>query len=109
MALIGFFKAEPTEYILASVNGVVKHQGAGLAFWYWPLRTSIVLMPISTTDVTFAFNEVSNDFQAVTLQGQFTYRIIRPETISQLLNFTINPRTRTYRSEDPDKLNQRIV
>jgi regulator of protease activity HflC (stomatin/prohibitin superfamily) len=29
--------------------------------------------------------------------------------ISQLLNFTINPRTRRYRSEDPDRLNQRIV
>jgi len=29
--------------------------------------------------------------------------------ISRLLNFTINPRTRRYLSEDPDKLNQRIV
>lgn len=109
MAFIGYFKAEPTEYILASVNGNVRRQGAGRAFWYWPHRTSIVLVPISTTDVTFVFNEASNDFQAVTLQGQFTYRITRPEVISQLLNFTINPRTRTYRSEDPDRLNQRIV
>lgn len=109
MALIGYFKAEPTEYILASVNGDVRQQGAGRAFWYWPHRTSIVLVPISTTDVTFVFNEASNDFQAVTLQGQFTYRITRPEVISQLLNFTINARTRRYRSEDPDRLNQRIV
>jgi regulator of protease activity HflC (stomatin/prohibitin superfamily) len=109
MALFGYFKAEPTEYILASVNGQVLRQGAGRAFWYWPHRTSIVLVPIATTDVTFAFNEVTNDFQAVTLQGQFTYRISRPEVISQLLNFTINPRTRRYRSEDPDRLNQRIV
>jgi regulator of protease activity HflC (stomatin/prohibitin superfamily) len=67
------------------------------------------MVPIATTDVTFAFNEVTHDFQAVTLQGQFTYRITRPEVISQLLNFTINPRTRKYRSEDPDRLNQRIV
>lgn len=109
MALIGYFKAEPTEYILASVNGDVRQQGAGRAFWYWPHRTSIVLVPISTTDVTFVFNEASNDFQAVTLQGQFTYRITHPEVVSQLLNFTIHPRTRRYRSEDPDRLNQRIV
>lgn len=109
MAFVGYFKAEPTEYILAAVNGNVRLQGAGRAFWYWPHRTSIVLVPMSTTDVTFVFNEASNDFQAVTLQGQFTYRITRPEVISQLLNFTIHPRTRAYRSEDPDRLNQRIV
>jgi regulator of protease activity HflC (stomatin/prohibitin superfamily) len=109
MVLIGYFKAEPTEYILASVNGRVFCQGAGRTFWYWPHRTSIVLVPVATTDVTFAFNEATGNFQAVTLQGQFTYRITQPQVISQLLNFTINPRTRQYRSEDPDRLNQRIV
>jgi hypothetical protein len=109
MAVVGYFKAEPTEYILASSNGQMLRQGAGLAFWYWPHRTSIVLVPIATTDATFVFNEVTGNFQAVTLQGQFTYRITRPEVISQLLNFTIDPRKRKYRSEDPEKLNQRIV
>jgi hypothetical protein len=109
MAVVGYFKAEPTEYILASSNGQIFRQGAGLAFWYWPHRTSIVLVPIATTDATFVFNEVTGNFQAVTLQGQFTYRITRPEVISQLLNFTIDARKRKYRSEDPDKLNQRIV
>lgn len=109
MALIGYFKGEPTEYILASVNGRVFRQGAGRTFWYWPHRTSIVLVPIATTDATFVFNEVTGNFQAVTLQGQFTYRITQPELITQLLNFTIDPRTRQYRSEDPDRLNQRIV
>lgn len=109
MALYGYFKAEPTEYILASANGQVFREGAGRAFWYWAPRTSIVLVPISTTDGTFVFNEVTGNFQSVTLQGQLTYRITQPQVISRLLNFTINPRTRRYLSEDPDKLNQRIV
>jgi hypothetical protein len=109
MALIGYFKAEPTEYILAYVNGRVFREGAGRTFWYWPHRTSIALVPVATTDVTFAFNETTGNFQAVTLQGQFTYRVTQPQTIAGLLNFTINPRTREYRSEDPDRLNQRIV
>ena len=109
MALIGYFKAEPTEYILAYANGRVFRQGVGRTFWYWPHRTSIALVPIATNDVTFAFNETTGNFQAVTLQGQFTYRITEPSTISQLLNFTINPRTRAYRSEDPARLNQRII
>lgn len=109
MALIGYFKAEPTEYILAYNNGQIFQQGAGRAFWYWSPRTSIALIPVATTDVTFAFNETTSNFQSITLQGQFTYRITEPETIAQLLNFTINPRTRSYQSEDPARLNQRIV
>ncbi|HEU5378264.1 MAG TPA: SPFH domain-containing protein [Ktedonobacteraceae bacterium] len=109
MALFGHFKAEPTEYILAYDNGRVFRQGAGRSFWYMPHRTSIVLVPVSTIDMNFAFNETTSNFQALTLQGQFTYRIADPQTVARLLDFTIVPRTREYRSEDPDKLNQRIV
>ena len=109
MALIGYFKAEPTEYILAYVNGQIFRQGAGQSFWYLPHRTSIVQVPTSTTDVSFVFNEVTGNFQAITLQGQFTYRISEPQTVAQLLDFTITPHTHEYRSEDPDKLKQRII
>src|SRR6266849_4262332 len=109
MAILGYFKSEPTEYILAYSNGKIFAQGAGRAFWYWGPSTSIVLVPASTTDALFVFNESTGNFQAVTLQGQITYRITEPQTISKLLNFTINPRTRAYLSEDPAKLDQRIV
>jgi len=109
MALIGYFKAEPTEYILAYSNGRIFRQGAGQSFWYLPHRTSIVLVPVSTTDVSFVFNEATSNFQVITLQGQFTYRISEPQTIAQVLDFTITPRTHEYRSEDPEKLKQRII
>lgn len=109
MPLLGYFKAEPTEYILAYANGRVFRQGAGRVFWYWPPRTSIVLVPLSTVDALFVFNEVTRNFQAVTVQGQITYRITAPEVLARLLNFTIDPRTRQYRTEDPDKLAARIV
>ncbi|HMA32982.1 MAG TPA: SPFH domain-containing protein, partial [Chloroflexia bacterium] len=109
MPLIGYFKSEPTEYILAYANGRVFRQGTGRAFWYWPPSTSIVRVPVSTIDALFVLNEATQNFQAVTLQGQITYRIAAPETIAQLLNFTIDPHTRKYRSEDPAKLDGRIV
>jgi regulator of protease activity HflC (stomatin/prohibitin superfamily) len=109
MLWLGYFKGEPTEYILAYSNGNVFRQGAGRAFWYWKRKTSIVLVPASTTDALFVLNETTGNFQAVTLQGQITYRIAQPQTIAGLLNFTINPRTRQYLSDDPEKLNQRIV
>lgn len=109
MALIEYFKAEPTDYILAYSNGKIVRQGVSQAFWYWRPSTSIVLVPISTTDALFVLNEITGNFQAVTLQGQITYRIVEPKTIAGLLNFTIDPRTRQYLSDDPAKLNQRII
>jgi hypothetical protein len=106
---IAHFKSEPTEYILAYSNGKVTRQGAGQAFWYWRPSTSITLVPISTIDAPFMLNETTGNFQSVTLQGQITYRIIAPQTIAQLLDFTIDPHTRQHRSDDPGKLSQRIV
>jgi hypothetical protein len=109
MFQIAYFKSEPTEYILAYSNGRIFRQGAGRAFWYWRPSTSIALVPISTIDALFMLNETTGNFQAVTLQGQITYRIIAPHTTAQLLDFTIDPRTRQHRSDDPGKLSQRIV
>ena len=109
MAPIAYFKAEPIEYILAFSNGRIFRQGAGRAFWYWRPSTSIVLIPLSTIDALFVLNETTGNFQAVTLQGQITYRIVEPQMIAGLLNFTIDPRTRQYLSDDPAKLNQRII
>ena len=109
MALISYFKSEPTEYILAYQNGTLTQQGAGRSFWYWQPTTSIALVPTTTTDALFVLNEATGTFQSVTLQGQVTYRIVDPQTVARLLNFTVDPRTRKYRSDDPAKLNQRII
>src|SRR5579885_890370 len=105
MALLQHFKAEPTDYILAYTNGKVFRQGTGKAFWYWRHKTSIVMVPTSTRDALFVLNESTSNFQTVTLQGQITYRIVAPQTVAGLLNFTIDPRTRQYLSDDPEKLN----
>lgn len=109
MTFIAYFKAEPTEYVIVYRNGTIARHGAGLSFWYWQPSTSIVLVPTSTIDSLFMLSETTGNFQAVTFQGQITYRLIEPHMIAALLNFTINPGTRQYLSEDPTKLNQRIV
>lgn len=109
MALIGYFKAEPTEFVLAFANGRIVRQGAGSSFWYWQPTTSIALVPVSTTDLPFVLNEKTATFQAVAVQGQLTYRIVDPAAVAGLLNFTIFPRSRKYRSDDPEKLGQRLI
>jgi SPFH domain / Band 7 family len=54
------------------------------------------------------FNEVTRNFQAVTIQGQLTYRIHEPKRAAELLNFTMNPVGHQYISNDPDRLALRI-
>jgi regulator of protease activity HflC (stomatin/prohibitin superfamily) len=106
---IGFFKGQPTDYIIKFVNGKVKREGQGLSFFYWKPNTTIAAIPIVTTDANFIFNEITQTFQEVTVQGQLTYRINDTKKISLLLDFSINPATKKYSSEPLDKLARRIV
>jgi hypothetical protein len=79
-----------------------------LSFYYFAPRAVIVEVPLSSVDVPFVFNEVSSDFQDVTIQGQLTYRIADPKRLAQLLDFSIEPNGR-YVSDDPKKLDDRLV
>jgi regulator of protease activity HflC (stomatin/prohibitin superfamily) len=106
---IGYFKGQPTEYVIQFAGGQIRRKGRGLAFFYLAHDTQIVAVPESSTDAHFVFNEMTGNFQAVTVQGQCTYRISDPEKAAELLNFAIEPRTRTHISNDPDLLPQRII
>jgi hypothetical protein len=68
-----------------------------------------VAVPTSSVDANLVFNEVTSNFQAVTFQGQFTYRVHNPKRAAELLNFTMDPATHQYVSNDPDHLAQRIT
>jgi len=106
---IRYIKVEPTMFVLQYVNGVIQREGVGLSFFYYEPITSIVKVPVVSTDAPFIFNEVTVDFQAITIQGQLTYRITDPKRVAGLLNFSLNSRTQQYGSDDPVKLSQRII
>jgi hypothetical protein len=55
------------------------------------------------------FEEITNDYQTVTVQGQLTYRIVDYRKTTQILNYTYNLRKHTYLSDDPGKLAQRVI
>jgi len=105
---VSYFKGQPTDYIIRYSAGTVAQEGPGLSFFFWRYKTQIVAVPINSVDAQFVFGEVTNNFQSVTIQGQFTYRITDAKKVAGLLNFTIDPFTRAYTSNDPDKLVQRI-
>jgi hypothetical protein len=90
-------------------DGRLRHAGSGLAFFYYKPASSIAIVPVSSADVPFIFNETSSDFQPLTVQGQLTYRIQDPQRVAGLLDFSIDLSTGRHVSEDPQKLNQRLV
>jgi hypothetical protein len=82
MLNIGYFKSQPNEFIIKYASGRVAREGQGLAFLYWKHNKQVVAVPTSSADANLVFNEVTRNFQAVTIQGQFTARkrIPRPVT-----------------------------
>jgi hypothetical protein len=106
---IGYFKAQPTEFVRKVAGGRVKREGQALSFYYLKRRTSIVVVPVSSADAAFVFNEQTGNYQAVTIQGQFTYRIVEPRRTMEMLNYVVDPKRRAHVSQDPERLKQRIV
>jgi len=104
-----YYKGEPSEHVVKYVKGRAVTSGRGLSFFFWPPTTSIVSIPLNTLDAEFAFNEITSNFQDVTVQGQVNYRVVDPERLAAALDYSIFPETRAYRSKDPAKLSDRVV
>jgi regulator of protease activity HflC (stomatin/prohibitin superfamily) len=106
--MLNFMKVPPTNYVMLFKYGKVKREGAGLSFFYYGPTSTIVVVPIASTDMPFVFQEATSDFQTVTIQGQFTYRVADPKRLASLLDYSVDSR-RGYTSEDPRKLPDRLV
>lgn len=106
---IQYIKVPPTQYVLYYRGGKLIRSGAGLAFFYFRPSASIVIVPIGSADVPFIFNEITSDFQSITVQGQLVYRVQDPKLIASLLNYTVMGNANHYISEDPQKLPQRLI
>lgn len=103
-----YIKFDTMDHIIHYQNGKVKREGKGLSFFYFTPNSSIVKVPMNSSDLRFIFTEATKDFQQVTVQGQITYRIAEPAKAAALLNFTVNE-NKKYLSEDFEKLEQRLI
>jgi hypothetical protein len=106
--MLAYMKAAPTTYVLHYQRGRLRREGPGLSFVYLLPASTIVAVPLASSGVPFVFNEITADFQAVTLQGQLTYRVADPRRLASLLDFSVRPNGR-HLSEDPDKVPERLV
>ncbi len=104
-----YIKFLPNEYVIRYKKGKQIAAGRGLSFYYLDKSTSVAVVPVSVMDTDFIFEEQTEDFQNVTVQGQLAYRVTDYEKIAEMLNFTADLRTKKYYDEPLKKLSKRII
>lgn len=105
---IRYKKVPPTTYVMQFKKGRVVRGGPGLSFFYYAPTSTIVEVPVASSDVPFVFEEVTSDYQDATIQGELTFRVTNPQQLASLLDFSID-RLGRHRTEDPTKLNDRLI
>jgi hypothetical protein len=71
-------KIQPNNYVPRYRSGSVVAEGAGLSYFYYGPTTSLASIPISSTDAPFIFEDVTSDYQTITIQGPKPYGLQRP-------------------------------
>ncbi|WP_179403444.1 SPFH domain-containing protein [Burkholderia guangdongensis] len=106
---IRFIKSQPTVHLMQFRAGSVVREGTGLSFFYYAPATTLVSVPVASQDRPFILELVTADFQSVTVQGQVTYRIGDPHRIAAMMDFSLGKDGRSYVSEDPKRLGDRVA
>jgi SPFH domain / Band 7 family len=105
---ISYSKFDSMTYVIHYKNGKIVREGKGLSFFYFAPNSSISAVPVGSSDLPFIFNETTNDYQTVSIQGQVTYRIGNARQLAELLDFTVDS-SGAYKKNDTEKLQQRII
>ncbi|PJZ71224.1 band 7 protein [Leptospira perolatii] len=105
---IRFIKTRPIDYVLLFRSGKIRKQGAGLSFFYYAPSSTLVIVPADTRDSPFIFKETTLDFQEIDIQGQVTYRVLDPQKLASLLDFTVDARGK-YLGDGVEKLDFRMA
>ncbi|TGK11876.1 band 7 protein [Leptospira fletcheri] len=105
---IRFIKTRPIDYVLLFRSGKIRKQGAGLNFFYYAPSSTLVIVPADTRDALFIFKENTLDFQELDIQGQVTYRVLDPQKLASLLDFTVDVKGK-YLGDGIEKLDLRMT
>lgn len=105
---IRYLKAPPTTYVMHYAAGRLRREGPGLSFFYWEPTSHLVAVRLASQDAPFIFEEVTADFQAITVQGQLTYRVTDATRLAELFDLSVDPELR-YLTDDHEKLEERLV
>jgi len=105
---LNYIKFDTMTHVIRYQQGAIVQEGRGLSFFYFAPHTSIVAVPLESSDFQFIFHETTRDYQQVSIQGQITYKILNPKQIAEILDFTVD-RNGNYLKKDYEKIQQRII
>lgn len=105
---IKYVKFDSMTYVIHYKKGKEVSKGRGLAFYSSKRKSSIVAVPLGSSDIPFIFTETTSDFQSITVQGQISYQVENPENLAKLLDFTVDFEG-DRKTDDEEKLEQRLV
>ena len=80
-----YIKFLPNEYVIRYKKGKQTDAGRGLSFYCFDKSTTVAVVPVSVMDTDFIFEEKTEDFQNVTVQGQLAYRVTDYEKIAEMV------------------------
>jgi regulator of protease activity HflC (stomatin/prohibitin superfamily) len=85
-------------------NGRAVKSGRGLSFWFVPHRASIAELPVDDRSMVLFFKGRSKDFQAVTVQGNLTWRVAAPDVLGLRVDFSIDLKTGRYTAKPVEQI-----
>lgn len=106
---IRYIKSQPTVHLMQFMKGRVVRQGVGQSFFYYAPASTVVAVPVASSDQPFMLTLTTADFQSVTVQGKVTFRVSNPQLTASLLNFSLDAAGKAYTSEDPQRLGGRVA
>lgn len=109
---ITYKKFEPTEYVMKVKRGRIVQKGLGLSFFYNTMTTSMMVIPATAFDASFAFNDImTSDFQCINVQGDISYVITDYEKASKMVDFSYKGKKEylTVLTEARQKMAKRIM
>lgn len=86
-------RGDPSYHIMQFRHGKAVRSGRGLSFWFHPMSTSVVEIPMDDRELSFLYHARSRDFQDVTVQGVINFRVTDPELLAERVDFHLDPRT----------------
>ena len=104
---LGYFnhlRADASRYIIRYRAGKTRASGVGLSFWFQPLDTALVEIPVDNRELPFLFHARSRDYQDVSVQGVINLRIDAPDQLAERIDFSIDTATGLHTEAPLDKL-----
>lgn len=97
-------RAESNQQILHFRRGRLVRKGAGISYWFVRQSAAVAQVPTEDIETTFAFREMSADFQEVHVQGTLRFRCSDPERLAARANFSISLRNGLWLEPPLEKL-----